>query len=235
MVKNGCILNDIVSSSGTTLSITGSPIKNTTEHVIHLSVRISNSYLEQINYALRIICMQFDQHRWEAFSPNNIYYTPGCINKPPIIDDEDEDECNMYIKQQALKNKYGERKKVTHINSINDIQENGEHWNNHTIPNHNHYQQLQQQYEKNSYGKKQTNYNNNIHTPMMSPLPRLSPTSSDHSSTSLPVSPASRSSYISHTTHPRSYSINRKDKQKETTVINQMEIASSDWQSFGRR
>lgn len=236
-IKNGCILNDIVSSSGTTLSINGSPIKNTTEYIMHLSVRISNTYLEQYNYALHIICMQFDQYRWEAFSPNNIYYTPGCIKKPPIIDDEEEDECNMYIKQQALKNDYGVRKNISHINSMNGIQESGEHCNNHIILNHNHYQQPQQQYEKYSYDKKQTNNNNsnnNMHTFVKSSSPILPPTPSDQLSTSLPASPASRSSHISPTTQPRIYSTNRKDKQKETAFINQTEVASSGWQSFSR-
>ncbi|CAO3633765.1 unnamed protein product [Cunninghamella blakesleeana] len=164
-IKNGCILNDIVILSGTYISINPQPIRNTTECVLHLSVRTSSAYLDQYEHALNLLCAQFIKYRKESLSPANIYYTPSIDRQPQIIFDDDDDECNIYIKEQQLKKLYGERKNVYQRNrSMDEINGNQNQYNynyNYNYNNNNNIDKGNGYYNNYHYNNSNNSNNNN--------------------------------------------------------------------------
>ncbi|CAO3591506.1 unnamed protein product [Absidia cylindrospora] len=89
---SGCILNEIAAITNSRITIEPSPLVNTTEHILEVSLPVGEKYLEHFTKAITMIGQQFQIHRHEALSPRNIYYTPFCYERPPITDDDDEED-----------------------------------------------------------------------------------------------------------------------------------------------
>lgn len=87
----GCIFDDLSRRTNARISIEPTPLINTTEHIMKIGVAVSNHYLEELEMAMILVTKQFEIHRHETLSPNNIYYIPLYNHLSETTDSDDDD------------------------------------------------------------------------------------------------------------------------------------------------